>query len=316
MENEFKIRIISDSKGTKLSLQNITIEAAEAFNLILESFTSLASLYDNSSDFKISLESASIGSSLVFPSYDQNVAMDIYAIINGQSKDNKKIKILKDIQDRVKLNGLDYQLTWKINNEVEDLTEIFKGKSFSYKRKSDQNIKQTVFMKGTLYNSGGRRQPKLQLGKDDDPNITFVDCSKATALSMISNLYQEVYISVIRSTRRDGKFKPELEFIDSYTNLEEQLLHSKFYKSIINDNSLLKFDRLRNKLCELINENNIRSLKKMVMLFDTAYTERGILRTILMTMKPIINKSEFAELKYLYECLSGRLRDGSSTNTI
>ncbi|MVM39484.1 hypothetical protein GO730_20970 [Spirosoma sp. HMF3257] len=312
MENELKIRIIKDSKGNPLSLQAITLEAAESLKIFIDSLVELARLYEDNSEFKISLLNGSIESCLVFPAQNEQVTKDINDILTGKSLDNKKIKALKDIQDKIKSNGLDYEVLWKNNNEIINVTQKFKGENFSYKRRRNEYESEIVFLSGQLYETGGKTNTNIHI---HESNIEYkIDCTVQEAIAINSLLYENIYLSALKTTR--SEYKPTYQLIDYYLDINEQKFIAEFYQNIVSNDKLEKFDLLHEKIYDLILEDRLNDLKKMIKIFDNEFTERGIIRTILMSLKPVIKKDDFLGIKPLYQSLSDTLRVRSLNHTI
>jgi hypothetical protein len=312
MENELKIRIVNDSKGNKLNLENITIEAAESLKIFLDSLAGLANTYGNSSEFKISLKDGSVESTLVFPTTNNQVASDINAVFSGQSRDMKKIRLLKQIQDKVKQNGLSYDILWKVNDIEENITQIFKGTNFTYKRDRQKGYDETVFLKGRLIKIGG--EPNSHLYVDANGTELRVQCSVEQAVNIKIPLYHPIFISAVKTNY--DKYKPSYRLIDSYVDNDEISEIQQMLYSISQTKSLDRFDFVHEKIYELIQADRLETLKHIIIIFNTIHTERGILRTLLMSIKPIMKNEAFSQLKPLYNSLAETLRAGSTHNTI
>lgn len=313
MANELKIRIKTDSKGEEQSLDSITIEAAEALKIFIDSLTTLANLYDNSSDFKISLTKGSVETNLLPPTNScLEFMQDMKDIVNGDLQDIAKIKAFKTIQDKIKLNGLDYEVFWKVNESTNDLTQVFKGKNFSYKRNTDNYTHETVFLNGRFYAAGGKSVTNIHI--DNGTEEYTIGCSEDEVVQMNEYFYKQVSLSVIKSTKPERK--PQYKLLDYYSSIEEQEEFKQFYNSIIKNKELEKLDIIHNKLQELIADVNISAIEHIIKLFNNSYTERGIIRTILLTLKPFISSKSLESLVPVYEDLSGVLRKGSLNNKI
>lgn len=312
MQNELKIRIVKDSKGDKLSLTSITIEAAESLRIFIESLVELANLYENNSEFKISLKEGSVESSLVFPSQNVDITDDINNIIEGKSIDNAKTKTLKKIQDKIKLNGLSYEVAWIIDNKEKNITNVFKGRNFPYKRLHSNGNSEVVFLKGFLYESGGKKTVNIHI--EDCGQEYTIDCTNDEAIKVNTSLFKEIFISAIKTVK--GKDIVFYKLVDYYSDKVEYENMSNFYDSIVYNDGLEKFDLLHNKIYNLIIDDKTQELLKIVKVFNTDFTEKGIIRTILMSLKPVRQKEFFPAIDALYKSLSENLRLRSYNKTI
>lgn len=312
MTNEFIIKIHKDSKGNELSLDNITIEAADALKVFLESLTDFAKLYA-SSNIKLSLKNGSIESCLSYSSVGNSMYDEINKVIIGESKSisNEKIKILKTIQDKIKQNGLDYSVIHKVNDEYLDITSTFKSKNFPFSRAIRHEISEDVeFIKGRLYESGGKVKTNIHLECEDGEYK--VECSQKQAIEVNDRLYSEIYLSVLKRWKIGQKATYHL--LDNYLAQDLFLIYKNFFEAVENDESLNKYDIVYDKIIEIIESGrNIREVLKVMRLYNYSQSNRGILRTILMTLKPY-SKNE--DLSKMYNSLAQILRAGSSNNAI
>ncbi|MGM9476504.1 hypothetical protein ACS5PU_08735 [Pedobacter sp. GSP4] len=312
MANELKIRIVKDSKGNKLSLASIPIEAVESLKIFLDSFTTLANLYDNPSDFKVSITEGSVESNFIAPTNSKEFSQDIKDIIDGKLADVNKIKAFRSIQDKIKKNGLDYEVFWKINNKTSDLTQVFKGSNFPYKRHKNVNSSEIVFLKGGLFDAGGKTISNLHIEANNEEFT--IGCSREEILEINQFMYSVIHISAIKTTKFNQR--PSYTLIDYYLSSKEQLSIENFYKSIVKDDSLSKYDSIYDKLQTLLEYRDIKAIKYLINIFNNPFTERGILRTVLMTLKPYIKTKELKGLMRSYESLSATLRAESLNNRI
>lgn len=312
MANELKIRIKRDSKGNELSLGSITIEAVESLKTFLDSFIALAKLYDNPEEFRVSLTEGSVESNFIAPADRKEFSQDIKGIIDGNLEDVEKIKAFRSIQNKIKLNGLEYEVYWKINNKTNNLTHVFKGSSFPFKRNKLESKSEIVFVSGELFDAGGKTVSNIhmQLGSEE----VTIGCSREEVLKINKFMYKTIFISAVKTLKENHK--PCYKLVDCYVNLKQQLEVEEFYNSILGDESLNKHDIIYNKLIESLENEDVVCIENVMRIFDNSFTERGIIRTILMTMKPYINNKELGHLRGYFESLSKTLRIGSLNNRI
>ena len=98
MNNEFKIKIITNSNGEPVDLTNMSLDAADSLNVFITSLTELAKTYNDyegNNNITLSLSEGSVVASLVFPEKDIDVINDIKEITNNKSSNNDRIKCLK-----------------------------------------------------------------------------------------------------------------------------------------------------------------------------------------------------------------------------
>jgi hypothetical protein len=313
MANEFIIKINKDSKGNEVSLSSMTYEAADALKIFIESLSDFAKNHQNSSELRLSLKDGCVESALVYPESDTIVENDILSVINGESYNNEHIKLLKNIQDKIKLNGLDYSIIHKVNDESIDLTSIFKAKDFPLRRtKVKEWSEELLFLEGKLFNSGGKITINIHLETID--NDYKIECNEIQAKILNNFLFDKVYVSVLKIIKNNQK--PTYQLIDIYLKKELFNEYSDLYKSIWEDKSLKRFDIIYNKITQTFNSTAISNgnISKIMRLFNHPHADRGMLRTVLMALKPIKNHEDLD--MDLYHRLAKILRSGSKNKFI
>ncbi|HFI4796499.1 TPA: hypothetical protein ACGQK4_002218 [Elizabethkingia anophelis] len=82
------------------------------------------------------------------------------------------------------------------------------------------------------------------------------------------------------------------------------------------DKLLDAFDLLFENVFNIVNNDKVyyNDLIELIKSYDNDQSDRGTLRTLLMSIKPILKDNE--ELKYYYNKLADRLREGSNSKKI
>lgn len=311
MSNEFKIKIVSDSSGNPVSLTNIPLDAADALKVFLESLTEFAKSYEND-DIKLSLENGSIETGMIFPESEEYIIDDIDNIISGRSHDNFRIKLFKDMQDKILQNGLTYKVFLKSSGTEEEVTNNFKGRKFPMRRPKKDKHYEINFMEGFLYEAGGKSKTNVHIQHDD--NEFTIECTRDQAKQLNQRLYSSIYLSVTKKTINNNSF--EYRLIDSYLKEESYCKYKNLHNSIIQGRTFEKYDILHYFIKDIIisdNEDN-QELIKIIRLYDHLYVDRGILRTILMALKPIIKNNE--GLIPYFNRITETFRNGSKSKMI
>lgn len=314
MENELKIKILSNSTGEKVSLDNITIDAADALKIFIESLSDFAKSYQNNSDIRLSMKDGSIETVLSFPAEKTEISEDITNIISGNSYDVHKIKLLKNIQDKIKLNGLDYTVFMKENNVERDLTKDFKSKGFPLKRGKKIPLKfEITFLTGEVYEIGGKFKPNIHINVENKDYK--IDCEKEQA-NKIGGVYSKVSLSALKKWRTEDKM--EYILIENYSKKEDYEYFKDLHNQFKSKDALEKYDLLYDKVVEIFESENIptNNLIKLLRLYNNEYTDkdRGILRTLLTSIKPLLKEDE--KLYYHYSEVAKRFKHGSNSNII
>lgn len=313
MSNELKIKIIKDSQGNDLDLSNITIEAADALKVFIDSMVDFAKTYENTSEIKLMLDNGCIETSLVYS--DEQVSQDIDNILALQISDPKKVDAFKRIQEKIIMNGLEYGVFIKKQEETyRDITQIFKEKKF---RKSKQKFDRKYsieFIEGELFEVGGRAKVNVHIENKELGKEYKVECERLDAKKLNDRLYSKAFLSVLKIAKTEADI--EYRYIDSYLREESYHFYRELNEQLTEQDSIEKYDLIYNYIVDIINNENSpnEEIIKIIRLYDNHFSEKGILRTILMTLKPIISK-EVGLLPY-YENMVKTFRLRSQTRKI
>lgn len=306
MANEFIIKINKDSKGNNLSLENMPLEAVEALTIFLNSLKELGSM-ENNQNITFSLREGCVETSICYPESDE-----LDKAIDGTSDDNEYTKWIKNIQNKILLNGLDYSLLLKKNNNPPvDITKSFKERKYSFKRKQRNWNQEIVFINGMLVDNGGKNVTNLHV--DTGTEEIAIVSTRDEAKIINKFLFENVYVVAVKRYYDDEK--PHYKFVDYYLHKDKFNYYKDFYNKLMIDDSLEKYDIIHNELVNIINGGNIGESLKIMRLFNFKFSNRGIIRTILMTLKNV-DKTNHKALAEMYDLLSEKLRIGSTNNVI
>jgi hypothetical protein len=296
MQNEFTIKINKDANGNDLSLASMSVEASSALVFFLNSLTELASSHNSNGNVTLCLRDGCVESTLVYPSDDLIIQNEINDIVYGNSNNNESIKILKQIQSKIKENGLDYTISHFYNNNSEDFTLLFKQRNFKLNRGPRIEWHESIdFLQGKLYEAGGKVKTNVHV---ENVNGEYkIECSQEQAKDLNKRLYDNVSLCVLKKQKANNKDIYEL--VDSYLKPEQFEAYKGFDKII---------GILENE------EHPYGELLKLMRLFNYAQCDRGLLRTVLMAVKPIKNNDE--KVLLMYNAMAVILRAGSTHKVI
>jgi len=314
MSNIFKIKIIKDSQGNNVNLSNITLDAADALKIFIESLTELAKTYENDHDIRLKLDNGSIETCLVY-SDDQEISHDIDKILSYESRDKERIKLFRNIQDKIQLNGLEYKIYLNKDNEPEkEVTQIFKGKKFKKVKQTFDRKYSIDFIEGALFEAGGRSTVNIHIENAELGKEYKIECTKPEAKKLNERLYSKVYLSVIKicKTEQDIEYK----YIDSYLREDNYMFYKSLHEHLTSNEAIEKYDMIYNYVVDTVNsdETSNEELIKLMRLYNNKFTDKGIVRTILMSIKPLIPLE--IGLKPHYDSLVETFKSRSQTNKI
>lgn len=313
MENELKIKILSNSNGEKVSLDNISIDAADALKVFIESLSDFAKNYDTSG-IKLSLNNGSIETVFSFPAEDTEILTDINNILEGKSFSAHKTKLFKNIQDKIRANGLGYHVSLNENNIEKDLTQDFIINNFPLRRGARIPFKfEILFLNGKTYKAGGDVTSKAYV--EIENKKYKIDCTKADVNAM-GPVYSDVYLAVLKKWKNEEDI--DYKLIDNYHTENVYSYFKNIHDEFKKKDSLEKYDYLHDKVVQILEDENIHTnnIIKLLRLYNNQYSDkdRGILRTLLMSIKPILKEND--ELSYYYNEVAKRFKYGSKSKKI
>ena len=158
MANELVLKINTDSRGNPVSLDSIPVEAADVLSVFLDALAEIANEQPNKEELRFSFRNGSVGIALEYPDTDTEIYAKIDDVIEGRSQNNPYFKALRNVQDKVKANGLTYEIVHKVNDVSRDLTDEFRAKNFIRRVGSrPEKTDKIAFVKGMLFESGGKK---------------------------------------------------------------------------------------------------------------------------------------------------------------
>jgi len=201
---------------------------------------------------------------------------------------------------------LDYNVFHIVNNQKIDLTGNFKSKNFTAVRTTNKEYDYKIdFIDGSLFVCGGKVNTNIYIEKNNQE--LKIGCSKLQAKKLNELLYANVFLSVIK---KESQFsKPSYLLLDSYLDENTSNIFKDLINSILKAAPTLRYDIVHDYIVNAIErESNISNILKLMKLFIFKQADRGIIRTILMTLKPILNQNE--DLRNDYILLSKILNGG------
>jgi hypothetical protein len=315
-ENSFVIKIKKDSHGNDISLNHMPLEATEALVIFVQNLVGFAKQQKvvNSDDVRISIKNGCIQSELIYPATREDIDERIFSIVEGNSEENDLIKFFKAIQDKVKLNGLDYSIHLNQNGINHDLTSKFKNKRFPLKRGKRVEWEYNIdFIEGQLFNAGGKSTTNIHIDLEDEPIV--IACTKDQAKAVNKFLYERAYLCV-ESKRKAGAVT-KYNLVDYYISKEAIQKYQSFFCDM-NEKSLeVRYETFHEFVQKTISESDfemsLKKIRKHIRLFDNRNTEQGMLRTILVTLKSFKNSEILSDD---LSKIANRLRELTGKNKI
>lgn len=300
-KEQFILTIKKDASGQDVDLNNMTLEVAEAFKELLESFMGLARLHSTNSDSQSSETRISVsrGSAILAIEAStenmESLVTDMKLVFKNESRRKETVSHCKKIQTILK--SLPYEYEMGINNsqhsQIDFLQEFKRTKSFYTKRTpKTKRISELEFVNGELIDLGGKKINFHIMPRDKDDAI-IVNCkTKEQARKLGKFVYSQAFVVV--HTKKRNQSKPIREFVDYYSDVNQFNQYKEFYDRIQELEGQERYTEFHELIFQILNTSqdldlSLRKIRKYVRLFDHSWTESGQLRTILVSLKAFRN---------------------------
>jgi hypothetical protein len=312
-QNKLEIKILKDSGENDVSLMAMTLEAAKAFLIIVESITKIVELTPNNEQPKIQITS---GSAVVTIEGEmiEEIKQEFDQILKSQSSQKELVEQWRRVQKVFAANGLHYEANFFQQGEKIPIYDALKNRqklrSQPIKKKKLQTT--LTFLSGKLIAVGGKKPNiHIETKQDDDSNeerITIA-CTEANAGKAKVYLYQTIRCSLWRQNSGGRK---QFILCDSYHTEDIFLELQSFVKEMFEQNEIEALKCLHYRCRDYLNEQDYGRLRKLLRLFTHESTDINILKTILIITQSVKHqerlKSTIDMLQTLFDRQLGEIR--------
>lgn len=303
MTNKIELKIKKDSDNVNVHLNEMSINAAKSFLVLLESLTKIIELTPNNSDAKIQIIE---GSACVVASGEDTVISiknELLSIINHESQNTEIVKEWRSIQNLIKANGLEYEINYYdgASNSNTSLISDFKNNRAFYAKSNRKTYSyQIKFITGNLIEAGGKK-PNIHIDE-----LSPIECSRDNAIAAKDFLYNNIRVSVWQRIYENGEEK--LELCDVYNDNNLFLEFKELVDQINNSNTIEKLTHIHSKIKNLLIEGRFSDLRRFLLLWCHNSTDAQTLKIILVITKQFKNHELLApyiqRIKELYTTAS------------
>lgn len=300
--NSIEIVLRRDSSGKDINLDNMSIEATESLQQILNSLVAIAKheKETNSLDLRIGVEKGSACQSLL----DSNgtglevVYNKILEVAeNKKTRDNFYVKHLNVIHKSIE-GKEDYSINYKKSTgKVIELTEYF-STQFKEKRTTNKtkNYFEIEFFRGKLMQNGGTN-PNFHL--QIPSGLITIDCTEIEAQKVNRFLYKQIEVSAWVNKKKQNK--RTYKFCDLYVT-DDAIKQAKIFESFFKDIAPLKGTKPLHKISDFLqkfyNDKDYGNAIKFLRIFNNKEVNPNYLKTILVLSKGLKdnlpNEEEFS----------------------
>lgn len=307
--DKIEFKITKDEQQQDVNLTAMSLQAAEAFRVLLNSALNIVNLSVRNPAVTLSIQKGS--AKIVIegaPRQIGQIKRQFTSVIRRESADRNLVKEWRSLQDLVQANGLHYEFNFIHDNQKENITaEITTAKKFRTKRKVAYSTSSLEFLTGRLIEVGGK-SPNIHVDGPDGNKIT-ISCTEKNARKANAFLYDPIYISVWTKTRGQDT---EYELCDSYFQ-KDMVYFNRFRDFITRYRSLpivAGLKELHFECRKYLDERDYNYLRKFLRLFIHESTDINILQTILILLRPFEEHERLASsIKNMRELFDKQVND-------
>lgn len=290
-DNEILFRITEFDNGEEIFLDNMSIEVADKFQDFLKLFTDLAKLYQTNNDIKVNVYKGSAAFALKSNKSKIELINDDFVAICEDRLDNPdSARCLRKIQDEIKNVPYKMELAIIIDNNVKPyLSHFRRDKRFKVPVQARlRRISSIEFIKGELEEIGGKSINFHVLLPETTTRI-IVSCKDKSEAKRIGHyIFSNVFVVV----QKNETSKIVRNFLDVYNSQQEFEYFMNWYEDIQSLEGIERYDKIYSTFEAILEdatkewEIKLKRIRKHIRLFDSKHTEPGMLRTILIVLKP------------------------------
>jgi hypothetical protein len=281
-----ELKIISDSNGKSIELDNLSIQAAKSLNTFLDSLINIADRVSikNRESLKIKVKKGSASVAIEgFTSDIETIGKNFEEVANNKSSNKDLVNSWRAIQYVILANGLNYEanIITPQKGIISLIDKIKLGSEFKAKSKRNKSDTNIAFLKGKLIAIGGLN-PNFHLYNENQEE-TIVHCDEETAKKINSFLYNEIYVSTW--CKSVPGTKPNHTYGDLYINESNYIEFRDFITKEKSKNDSEEFIKIHDKIKEIIEHQDFGKLIKFLRLYNHPSVEVATLKTILVNTK-------------------------------
>lgn len=296
--SKLELKIVSDSNGKSIELDNLSILAAKSLNTFLDSLINLVDAVplENRASLRIQVKKGSACVAVEgFSTEIEYLENSFEEVVNYKSSNRDLVNSWKAIQDVIRANGLHYEVNifTPQKGEVSLIDKIKTDKQFKLKPKRNKPDTNIYFLKGKLIAIGGLN-PNFHLYNENQEE-TIVHCDEVTAKKINTYLYNEVYVSTW--CKKIPGAKPIHTYSDLYIHESDFLEFRDFITKNITESDSDEFIKIHDKIKEIVGNQEFGKLKKFLKLFNHSSVASSTLKTILVNTKAFRNHPDIKEIR-------------------
>ncbi len=304
-QSRLEIKIIKDKTSADVDIQAMSLEAAQAFVVLLESLTNIVELTPDNKSIKIQITS---GSAVMAAEGEPvtKVQKEFDRILENKSANGELVEQWRRIQRVFTLNGLQYDACFYDGEIKTPIYSILRNRpKLRVKPLTHKTFKTDLeFITGKLIAVGGKN-PNIHV-EVDGKALSPISCTEMNATKAKAYLYQTIRFSAWSKMTSKGK---QLTLCDSYANEESFEELKSFVKDFSSKGEIEALKKLHYQIRSYLDVQGYGKLHRFLRLFTHDGTDINILKIILIVTQTVRDNERIKQqIQTLHELFNKRFK--------
>ncbi|MEO6612412.1 MAG: hypothetical protein ABIT05_06725 [Chitinophagaceae bacterium] len=304
-DDRLEFKITHDLQKKDVYLEDMSLEIAKVFVVIIQSITGIVELTSKNKNLKISVRKGS-AVICVEGSEIKTVETKFRQVIERRSTNKQLVEQWRRIQNVLNEDGAEYEANfYRKGKKISIIEDLKSSKKLRTRRKEKPPVKTNIeFLTGRLMAVGGKK-PNIHVEVAKQEKALVIECTELKANKAKAFLYKKIWLSVWVTQKGEEK---EYVMCDSYWETQQNLFNrfSQFIKDMENSEDEIESLKILHYRCqEYLKNQDYGTYRKFLRLFNTESSDLNVLKTLLIVSRPF-NESEILglllkELELLFE---------------
>lgn len=284
--DRLEFKITHDLQKRDVHLEDMSLEIAKVFVVIIQSITGIVELTSKNKNLKISVRKGSAVICVEGPEI-KTVETKFRQVIERRSTNKQLVEQWRRIQNVLNEDGAEYEANfYRKGKKVSIIKDLKSSKKLRTRRKEKPAVKTNIeFLTGKLLAVGGKK-PNIHVEVAKQEKALIIECTELKANKAKAFLYKKIWLSVWVTKKGEDK---DYVMCDSYWETQEALFNnfSQFIKGMENaEDEIESLKKLHYKCQDFLKVQDYGNYRKFLRLFNTENTDLNVLKTLLIVSRP------------------------------
>lgn len=294
-ENQLEFIISKDAAHRNVALDAMSVNAAQAFSVLLTATINIIKLNENSEGINIRIKSGS--AVIIAEGSDEQIAEieeNFNDVVRYRSSNKELVNSWREVQKLFHANGLEYSANIIRGTQKTSILNTLKTSKALRAKPVSYKINNSIrFLQGKLLAVGGTN-PNIHLEQVGKKPL-IIKCTEINAKKARGFLYEQINISC---WVKSGKEDDEYELCDSYWDAKFYKDFNSFLVDFSNTSSEVEqLKKLHFKSRSYLDIKDYGSFRKFMRLFIHESMDVNILKTLLIVTQPFKENERLGEMR-------------------